>query len=115
MGGETGLISTRAIGSVSAVLIEVDFFVVVSQVFFLYLIIYCLNGCFGETAFSGCFIILNILLIFYLTWKKNYIYIYIYHMEGNYIYIYMHVYMYIYIYIYINESKDVTIYKRVVI
>ena len=55
-----GLISSKAAGCMSAILVEVGSIMGVSQVFCLY---YCVNGCFGGTPFGGCFIILSTLFI----------------------------------------------------
>ena len=62
-----GLISSRAAGCMSDVLVEVGSLVGVSQVFCLF---YCLNGCLGGTTLGGCFIILGTLFIFILHGKK---------------------------------------------
>ena len=57
-----GLISSKAAGSMSAVLVGIGSFAGVSQVF-LYFIIYCVNGFFAVTALSDCFIIFSTLFI----------------------------------------------------
>ena len=54
-----GLISIEGAGciSLSVILVEVGSFMGVSQILISYFIIYCANGCFGETALSGCSIL----------------------------------------------------------
>ena len=55
-----GSISSGAAGTMSVVLVGVGSFVVVSQVFYLFIL---LTAVFGGTAFSGCFIILSTFFI----------------------------------------------------
>ena len=66
------LISSRATGSLSTVLVKGA----PSWVFLKYVsqfIIYFVNGCFGGPALGGCFIIFSALFIFNLTWKENFL------------------------------------------
>ena len=64
------LISSKAAGSMSAVLVEVGSFVSVSQVFCLFYFSFCERLFFGGTALSGCFMIVTTLFSLILNGRK---------------------------------------------